>query len=218
MMSKITKVYILVISGILMACSNISTKTKEEKFWDWFSKNEQTYYQLEQNQETEFDRLSQELKQIDENLVFEFSPIHEDGTKEFTISAEGIVESFPIVTKLVGIAPKIEKWKINAFRQRIPGDDIVIKLGDSLKLGYEDIYFRYGYDKGKIGLELNIRNYKDEPQLNQAIYILLDGLIGEYDMETKISWIERKNLIESEADSLYKIVELRQIVDKEMPK
>ena len=50
--------------------------------------------------------------------------------------------------------------------------------------------------------------------LYEAVYILLDGLIGEYDMETKISWIERKKLDESKADSLYKIIKLRDIVDE----
>jgi hypothetical protein len=145
--------------------------------------------------------------------VFEFSPIHKDSTREFIISADGITESFPAVIKLVNVAPKFRKWKIKAFRQRNPEDSLQIVYDDSLKVAYEDIYFRYSKDSDKIGIELNIQNYKDSPDFNNAVYILLDGLIGEYDMETKISWIEIKKLEKRKIDSLYKIVELRKIVD-----
>jgi hypothetical protein len=58
-----------------------------------------------------------------------------------------------------------------------------------------------------------IKDYRKGSQLDNAIYVLLDGLIGEYDMETKISWIERKELDETKLDSLHRIVELRDIVD-----
>ena len=32
-------------------------------------------------------------------------------------------------------------------------------------------------------------------------------------METKVDWIERKSLDETKIDSLYKLVELREIID-----
>ena len=100
----------------------------------------------------------------------------------------------------------------NHFRQRIPGDEIEIKY-DNFKISYDDIYFRYSKELGKIGLELNIRDYKETPEFINATYVLLDGLIGEYDMETKVDWIERKSLDETKIDSLYKLVELREIID-----
>ena len=201
---------------ILVAMTlNISCKPdKDKEFWDFFTSNQQEIYHYETNQNSLFDELSKRLKDIDPNLTFEFSPIHKNGVREFTISADGLKESFLSVKRLVNKAPQIPKWKINAFRQRVTGDKIEIVYDDSLRISYDDIYFRYNFDSDKIGIELNIKDYKDDSGFNNAIYILLDGLIGEYDMETKISWIERKKLDETKTDSLYKIIELRDIVDK----
>ena len=206
------KIYILILVAMTL---NISCKPdKDKKFWDFFTSNQQEIYHYETNQQYIFDELSKRLKDIDPNLTFELSPIHDNGIREFTISADGLKESFPSVERLISKAPHIPKWKINAFRQRVPGNEIEIVYDDSLRISYDDIYFRYNFDSDKIGIELNIRDYKDDSGFNNAVYILLDALIGEYDMETKISWIERKKLDESNADSLYKIVKLRDIVDE----
>jgi hypothetical protein len=190
-----------------------SCRDKDVEFWKWFSKNQTELYHFDKDQQILFNELTKKLKSIDSNLTFEFGPIHNDGIREFTISADGLKESFPNVIRLVEKAPKIPKWKIFAFRQRIPGDTIEIVYDDSLKISYKDIYFRYSFDSDKIGLELNIRNYSKEARFDNAVFILLDGLIGEYDMETKISWIERIKLDESMIDSLNNITVLREIVD-----
>lgn len=190
-----------------------SCRDKDVDFWNWFSKNQTELYHYEKDQQILFDELTKRLKSIDSNLTFEFSPIHNDSIREFTISADGLKESFPTVIRLVEKAPKIPKWKINAFRQRVPGDGIQIVYDDSLKISYNDIYFRYAENSGKIDLELNIKNYKKESGFDNAVFILLDALIGEYDMETRISGIDRKLLDDSMLDSLHRIVELRDIVD-----
>lgn len=214
LMKSITSVFsilLLTISVLLNSC--VSKENKNEDFWKWFSENQNKLYTFENNQDAIFDELHGKLIAIDSNLVFEFGPVHKDSTREFTISADGLTESFPAVIQLVNAAPKFRKWKIKAFRQRNSVEDLEIVYDDTLKVAYDDIYFRYSKDSDKIGIELNIRNYKDSPNLDNAVYILLDGLIGEYDMETKISWIERKKLEETKIDSLYQIVELRKIVD-----
>ena len=189
----------------------LNKKDNNEVFWDWFVKHQNDYYS-DNIDESLFDKLNIQLNKIDSNLTFEFSPIHDNGIKELIISAAGLKESFPSVIKLVDKAPKIDKWKIVAFRQRLPLDYDSVQLGD-FRLSYDDIYFRYSKDSDKIGIELNIRNYNDSLEFNQSIYLLLDGLLGEYDVETKISWIERKKLEESMIDKLYKFVDLREMVD-----
>ena len=202
------------ILGIAMIGKLLIQKDKDVEFWKWFSQNQNELYHYEKNQQILFDELTKKLKNIDSNLTFEFSPIHADSIREFTISADGLKESFPTVMRLLDKAPKMPKWKINAFRQRVPGDGIQIAYDDSLKISYDDIYFRYVKDSGKIDLELYIRNYKRKSGFDNAVFILLDALIGEYDMETRISGIDRKLLDESKPDSLHRIVELRGIVDK----
>ena len=199
-----------------MGFSIFNKESKEEKFWNWFEKNQETYYSEIENLEIReeiFNELTKNLKKVNEDLVFEFSPIHENNVREFTISAEGMKELFPIVEKLIEKAPKLKNWKFNAFRQRIPGDEFEIQYGD-LKISYSDIYYRSENDNGKLGIELNIKNYDDEAQTQNAIYILLDGLIGEYDVTTKIGWIEWVKLNENEMENLKPIIELRNEIDK----
>ncbi|WP_396197689.1 hypothetical protein [Flavobacterium sp.] len=210
----ITSIFFLTI--IVMVFSIFNKESKEEKFWNWFEKNQETYYSEIENLEIReqiFDELTKNLKKVNEDLVFEFSPIHENNVKEFTISAEGMKELFPIVEKLIEKAPKLKNWKFNAFRQRVPGDDFEIQYGD-LKIGYSDIYYRSENDNGKLGIELNIKDYNGNGQTQNAIYILLDGLIGEYDVTTKIGWIEWVKLDKNEIKNLKPIIELRNEIDK----
>lgn len=201
---------ILLIGTLMVSCSS---KEKEEDFWNWFSSNQERIYKFENNREEVFDELQGKLIEIDSNLVFEFGEIQKDSTRELIISADGIVASFPAVIKLVEKAPKFKKLQIKAFRQRNSGDYFSIVYDDSLKIAYDDIYFRYTKNSGKLDIELNIRNYRESADMNNATYILLDGLIGEYDMETKIGGIEWKKLEETKKDSLYKIIQLRKFVD-----
>ncbi len=197
---------------ILVLTKSCSSKNECEDVWIWFSQNQNELYHSENNKGELFDKLQAKLRSIDSNLVFEFSPVDEKGIKEFTISADGLKESFPSVIKLVDKAPKFNKWKISAFRQRIPGDGMAIVYDDTIKVAYADIYFNYFIESNKVNLELNIRDYKVSPSLDNAIYILLDGLIGEYDMETRIGSIER-NKLTTNSDSAHQIIELRSIVD-----
>lgn len=187
---------------------------KEAQFWIWFNANQNRYYELKENQNKLFNELSAQLERIDSGLVFEFSPIHSDGVRELTISADGIKKHFPAVQSLVSKAPLIAKWKINAFRQRVPGDSMQIEYDDSIKISYQDIFFRYAKDSGRIALELNIRKFDDSPEEKNAIFILLDGLIGEYDMETQISSIEFKILDDSNMDNYTPLIYLREVVDE----
>ncbi|TAI46955.1 hypothetical protein [Flagellimonas allohymeniacidonis] len=199
-----------------MIFSFCNTKTKEEKFWEWFSKNNLTYYKEVDGIDTTkplFQKLNSELSKVDNELTWEFSPIMDNGIRELTISADGIEEFFPAVEKLVQAAPEITNWKINAFRQRIPGDDLKINYGD-FSVSYSDIFFKYVDEGHKIGIQLFIRGFDGNGHKQNAIYILLDGLIGEYDTVTQIEWIEWKKLDESKTGQLFKFYELRNLVDR----
>ena len=201
---------------LIMGFSLFNKKSKEEKFWNWFSKNQNTYYTEIENleiRENIFNELSFELKKVHSDLVFEFSPIHENGIREFTVSAEGMKEIFPIVVNLIEKAPKLKNWKFNAFRQRVPGDEIELNFGD-FEIGYKDIYFRYLEEDEKLGIELNIRDYDNDPRMQNAIYILLDNLIGEYDVTMGIDWIDWVKLDESKLENFYPITHLRTVIDK----
>jgi len=210
----------LTILAAIMSFTLFGQMSKEDKFWNWFVKNEQIYYHQIENlevRESIFNDLSNRLFKIHSDLAFEFSPIHENGIREFTISAEGLKEQFSIVEKLIDKAPSMEKWKFNAFRQRIPGDDMTIEY-DNFKIGYADLFFRFTEMDNILGIELSIRNFKDDGETKNAIYILLDGLIGEYDVTMGIDWIEWIKLDESIIEDLYPITDLRTVLDNRKKK
>jgi hypothetical protein len=187
-------------------------KAKEEEFWKWFQNNSDRYLSLDKsNRGILFKELNQEIKKIDPNLTFEFGPKLGDGLREFIISANGIKESFPAVRKLVDAAPNIPKWAIIAFRQPKPSYKQITFKG--ITVHFDDVYFAYCKDKGKIGLELYIRGYEDSRDWIATTFLLLDMVLGEFDTEMSISWIERKGLNEKEIGTFYKIHDLPTLVD-----
>lgn len=185
-------------------------KTREQKFWDWFSERSPQYFDFEKDQEKLFNELKYRLNLINPDLTFEFGPIVNNQEREFIISADGIKKSFPDVTKLVNAAPEFSNFKIIAFRQ--PHIDFTQINFKDILIDFKDVFFRYGKDNGKIGIELNIRGYKDNTDWGTASFILLDTVLGEYDTEMNLSWIERKVLNESELRKLLPITDLPKIM------
>lgn len=79
------------------------------------------------------------MVKVHEDLPFEFSPIHEDGTHEFVINAGGIDAAFPSVEALQASAPKLLQWKILKYRQRrFPINEIEFA---SRKMKSADVYY-----------------------------------------------------------------------------
>jgi len=187
-------------------------KTTEERFWYWFSKNSDKYLHFENNQDHLFQELKVELEKIDSNLTFEFSPILENGTREFVISADGIKSSFPTVINLVKYAPILKDWRIIAFRQ--PHKEVTQISFQGLNIDLKDIFFCYIKDNGKIGLELHIKDFYESPAWTGISFVLLDTLLGEYNAEMCLSWIEKKLLIKDDASSLTPITDLPKIIEE----
>lgn len=185
-------------------------KNKQTIFWDWFAKNSDAYYKFEQNQDHLFSQLKIQLNKIDDNLVFEFSQVLENGKREFVISADGIKRIFPLVLDLVSNAPQLDKWNIIAFRQ--PRKDTNRIIYDKLIINYEDVFFRFGRDQDQLALELNIRGFYESAEWTNATFILLDIVLGEYHTEMSLSRIEKKNLDEKEVNDLFPITALPKVI------
>jgi hypothetical protein len=185
-------------------------KSKEDNFWDWFSLNADAYFHFEKDQNNLFAQLKTQLSKINSDLVFEFSPIFSDGTREFVISADGIKSVFPIVNNLVAKAPELKSWKIIAFRQ--PRKNITQIKYQNLLINLDDIFFKYGKDNGQIALELNIRGFYESPEWTAATFILLDNVLGEYHTEMSLSSIDKKGLNEAEDNDLFPIRSLLKVI------
>jgi len=187
--------------------------SKEQEFWDWFVQNQATYYNATQDDLELFSTLEEQLVKVCKVLTFELSIVPDTAIKELCISADGMKSCFPSVIELVRVAPSIPNWKIRAFRQRIHNDNILISL-DDFSLSYDDVYFLYAQEKGKISLELYIRNFQNNDHFLGAAFTLLDALLGEYDVATQISTIEWSLLKEEEIPILSPFILLRVLVDR----
>jgi hypothetical protein len=188
--------------------------SKYLKFWKWFRSRETEIFHFENDQEKVFDKLAAELRRVHPDLVFEFSSIV-DGRREFTISAGGIRAAFAEVTTLVREAPTLQKWKILAFRQRqdIPS----IKCGDK-ELQRDAIFFDHATVGDKADLTLFMPGIRGaSPQdvvgLKTIGYLMLDSVVGEYDVETRIAGIEFVDAADQPERRRIPLRELAAIVD-----
>jgi hypothetical protein len=164
---------------------------KDVAFWNWFQKNEARLYDFEKEQDRIFMELRREIDKYHPGLAFEFGPKIE-GVRDFVISAEGMKADFPFVTALADAAPALPKWKIIKFRpKREPFPEIEYE-GVNAKI--DEIRFSIEPDGDKPGITLYFDHF-DESQQNAFIgitFLYLDNCLGEFDVATKVGFIEAK--------------------------
>jgi len=137
-----------------------------------------------------------------------------EGQREFVISANGIKSAFSDVIELVKYSPDLDRWQIIPFRQRKDVSDLEIQLDDMI-LTPNDISFSYQKEKGRINLALYVEDMDDEDEkMYHMVFLLLDNIIGEYDVEMKIGSIDiysDEDLVED--DQIFPLTKLPHIID-----
>lgn len=194
--------------------SSSAKKSPETQFWDWFEKNEDMLFHFERNQESAFKKLKAAMSKVHPGLTFEFGPV-QDGKREFVISADGLRDAFPIVESLHALAPALERWIFIKFRPR--RSPMAIQIGD-LKLQPADFEVAVEADGSKAGFTVFVKGYDErrKNQLVQATFIMLDQALGEYDMETKVGFIEIKPLEEESTYKRHTLASLPKMFDEFM--
>jgi hypothetical protein len=183
-----------------MSATQVSSAAEQSAilaFWAWFQSNESELLGLDAIDEAKrdfvFDGLMQQLTKIHPDMTFELGPA-EEGVRPLIISAGGIREAFSAVENTVLRAPELANWDVIAFRPR-QAAGTVLQLDDA-KFDPVDVLVEMFEDEGKIGLALYLPGVTaddDEETLNfyrQAAYLLLDMSLGEYDVETKVGFID----------------------------
>lgn len=183
---------LFVLGVIILGLFGVFNKqSKEEIFWNWFQKNSDRLFVVDENNTEIFKYLTKEINKIDSNLTFEFAPV-KDGKREFIISASGIKASFPAVERLYKAQPILEKWIIVKYRPRI-SQVLALKIGE-VNIEPKDVRYLLFKDENpaKAGILLFIQDFKTtkDSLFEQAGYLILDSAIGEYDMETYIGAID----------------------------
>ncbi len=158
------------------------------EFWIWFRDNAESIApQGATVQGREADDLTERLQLIDNKLVWEILP--SASPKQLVISADGNADLFPTVRKVVAAAPKIPGWTIVSLRQ--PGPTGVMQYQDA-RADPDKILYTTKERDGKLDIELFVPGVKGEAGDNQvgAIFLLLDTLIGELLVETRIGSLD----------------------------
>ena len=170
-------------------------KWKEEDFWNWFSEHEERLFSLDSGSE-HFEKtigeIGRKLALVNRDLEFELLlTANADGKKDFFISAGGVKDFFPAVEAMFQKAPTFEKWNIVKFKQR-KQEVGEIRLGDK-SFDENTIFFALFDDEpGKVGVHLFFENFQESlfNIYGQVGFIFLDGLLGEYDVSTKVGQID----------------------------
>lgn len=173
-------------------------------FWNYFQKNNFVFLLLNEIEQDElrsqFNKLKKMLHQYNANLDIVIK--YKNTCADLIITANGNPYLFKEVELLVHHAPKIERWNIKAFLQPetnltkfIEGTDKPFNYcGINLKIS--DMYFIPIQNPNKptvVGIKVLLKNYivhKENPNIRDAVYILIEHLVGEKIFANAIEFIE----------------------------
>jgi hypothetical protein len=185
--------------------------TDQERFWSWFVRHEEELFDFEVDQERIFDQVATELQNVDSDLTFEFGP--KETRREFVISAGGMKRAFSAVISLVDAAPTLVRWRVTAFRPRRLPPDIVEFRGR--RVHAKDVQFSLLDNGETAGIYLFIPGFReDDAALMQIGYLLLDHMLGEYDVESSLALIKMFSPTARTNRDRYPLAELPALFDR----
>lgn len=161
-------------------------RTRVADFWKWFEeKQERLHRDALDNQRAI--RTVQEIENRLRKVVplsIEISPT--DSIVEMTISADGIRNLFPIVALLCNQAPSVKGWRILPLRRSKTFGTLHLQDG-SVSMEACKFLAEVTAD-GKINTTLYIEGLKDSniEEFMVAGFLILDALLGEFDVATSI--------------------------------
>lgn len=165
-----------------------------EAFWKWFSEaaaqlsaDYDAFVSGKAGPEPLIEPVAKRLKAYHDGLAHEIGQ-DDNGVYDLVISANGIKDRMEPVTALVRAAPQIEGWKATAFRPRKTHGDVLLHMGGE-DFRAEDVLYRLGDVTGGLcDIEILFRAGFDAPEdaLIGPAFLIMDSIIGEYDVMTKI--------------------------------
>ena len=197
-------------------------------FWNYFQQNNFVFLFLNEVSQEEIKQHFYNLKEVlnlynkDLDLIIK----NKKNDAELIITAHGNPYLFKEVELLVFYAPKIKRWKITAFIQPETdltkyenGTDKPFKFyGINLKVS--DINFVLLGDPDKplaFGIRVFLKNYiiyKENPKLKEAVYILIEHLIGEKSFANDLKFIDINQLYQID-DNHLKLHHLKLYLDND---
>lgn len=194
--------------------------TKAEAFWSWFDQNKDKYLNLEvSNQEELLDELLEELQKYHPELYYEIAIDEEYEDNQLIISAEGVLEYFPVVEELVAASPIFEEWTIFALKPpkgfdfELEHKDVVLKPSDLIFMPLE-----HPEHPGKLGLQIAIPSYKEDEHEDYlwSAEMLLEACLGEKASVMEIDYVDVcgvKGLPDKMREAMVEFTRLREYID-----
>lgn len=174
--------------------------TPEAVFWQWFQKNEDAMFDVERDRERNFERLAAELHKVHPALAFEFGP-RNPRRRDFVISADGKRAAFSEVERLHAAAPLLPKWNVIKFRQRGAAVDLEY-MGMSVKADSVKAILTPGRDKLDVAMIIPGCSDAERETYTGIAFLMLDKVLGEYDVETRIGTINVQPLAPQQATAI----------------
>lgn len=176
-------------------------------FWNWFQDNNQTIKNLinetPKNQKHIAFWLNKQLNYYSRNIDFMIIfPKNEFDKVEFIITANGNPEYFNQVIALIDNAPQLKNWKFTAFIQPterineiIGGFDEPYIFHEITLIASELKFLTLGYHEKtrKFDIIIFLKNYHfycNTKILQQAIFIILQDLLGEKSLFKNINFVQ----------------------------
>jgi hypothetical protein len=151
------------------------------EFWRVFLRTEEAMF----GGDSHAPELREHIERVHPDLEFDIGPL-EGGKREIVISAGGIRDAFPAVEALARGAPPLVRWSVVRYRQRQPVRGTVTFQG--LALSPEDIRFELSAGGPGEGIVLYMPGYAraEHSRYLALALLMLDTLLGEYDVEMKL--------------------------------
>lgn len=212
----------------MVSCSSAPVNEQHPEqipvFWNWFKANQQQLYVAEGSRDRVLAELGINLKNIDQDLTFEMGR-ETNGKREFDVSADGIPELFPLVKQVVAAAPKMEKWKVVAFRQRVSPAQLkelairgepAVGQGERVDIAVKDMRASLTRVGDKANVAVFLKNYSGKEGQQSMVLIMLQQAVGEYDLVTKVGDIRFASIEEDDKKNSVPFEQLGSALDKAM--
>lgn len=160
---------------------------------------------------TVFNQLTVQTKKVHAEIIPEMG--FEGDNYMLILSCDGIVEGIRPVQELAEKAPDIEGWVIKKFRQ--PFDNAQLNF-DGLELKSDDIgiIHELDIDKEKVDITIFIKGYdSSDIRYQQLGYLYLDHIIGEFNVMTRVGYIDFDEWTEEGQDDYSTLKELRLVIE-----
>ena len=180
-------------------------------FWNWFQDNNQTIKNFLNETPKSQKQISHSIKhrlcfyckELDYIIIFPKKPTQKT---ELIITANGNPEYFTQVIELIKHAPALKHWKFTAFIQPTENINEIIDGLDEpyvfqeITIKTSEIKFlplTYDEKTKKLDLRIYLKNYNihcDTKTWNQAIYIIIQDLLGEKASYQNINFVQLAQL------------------------